>query len=249
MSKPKILLWDIESCYNIVVAHAIYKGYFLSPNDIIQERFLISGAWKWYGQKRVHAVSLLDDPKRFKRDHTDDYWVVSQLYGVVSEADAIVAHYGDNFDIKMLNARMIYHGFPPLPQVIQIDTWKMAKAKFKFNSNKLDYIAKYLGHEGKMPTPPGLWHRVLNGERKAIKEMVAYNKQDIEVLEFVFEKLKPFVPARINHQLFADRPVCPVCGSEHINYKGYTYTGQRKYRRYVCMDCGHNDRERKAVYG
>ena len=246
MSKPKILLWDIETSHNILAGFDLaWNGVPIT--NILQDWYMISAAWKWYGQKRVHGVTALDYPELFKQDYTDDYWIINQLYGTISEADAVVAHYGDNFDIKKLNTRMIQQGFGPLPPVIQIDTWKMAKAKFKFTSNKLDYIAKYLGHEGKAHTDNGLWLRCLAGDRKAIKEMLAYNKQDVEVLEFVFEKLKPFVPARINHRLFTDRPVCTVCGSEHINYKGYIYTGQRKYRRYVCMDCGHPDRERKSV--
>ena len=241
--KPKILLWDIETSHNILAGFDLaWNG--VPVGNILQDWYMISAAWRWYGQKRTYGVTALDYPELFAKDHTDDYWIINQLYGTISEADAIVAHYGDNFDVKKLNTRMIQQGFGPLPPVIQLDTWKMAKAKFKFTSNKLDYIAKYLGHEGKMETPTGLWLRCLDGEKKAIREMLAYNKQDVDVLEFVFEKL---VPAKVNERLFNSRAQCPSCGGEHINYHGYVYTKQRKYRRFQCLDCGNWDRERQAV--
>ena len=90
-----------------------------------------------------------------------------------------------------------------------------------------------------MDTPPGLWRRCFMGEKKAIKEMVDYNKQDIEVLDFVFERLYPFVPARVNYNLYGNElEACPGCGSHHVTKQGFKYTKANKYQQYRCSDCG-----------
>ena len=76
------------------------------------------------GSKSVKSVSLLDDPKRFKKDRTDDYHVVKTIRDTLADADMIIHHNGDRFDIRKINARLIYHGLYPLPKLVALDTLK-----------------------------------------------------------------------------------------------------------------------------
>lgn len=173
------------------------------PASILSERYIICAGWKWEGESKVHTVSVLDDPKRFEANPHDDYYVVSKLQDVLGEAGVLVHHNGDSFDQRYVATRALIHGMPPTPPVTTIDTCKVAKCKFLFNSNKLDYIAKVLGVGRKKVTSPGLWMRVLQGDPKAVKEMVgAYNKQDVLLLEKVFKKLQPYIPNHVNRELF-----------------------------------------------
>ena len=65
-------------------------------------------------------------------------------------------------------------------------TLKLSRSKFKFNSNKLDYIAKYLGMGEKIKTEFGLWKDiVLNKDKDAMAKMVKYCQQDVRLLEKV----------------------------------------------------------------
>lgn len=240
MSEPKILIWDIETSHTLAAIFSLFKDN-TTADSIIQEWYIICAAWKWFGDKKVEAVSVLDDPKRFDKNPNDDYYVVKTLHDVLSQADAIVHHYGDNFDIKKLNTRLVHYGFDPLPPIIQIDTYKICKSKFKFMSNRLDYVGKYLGVGGKMRTEPGLWLRCLQGQKQAVKDMVAYNKQDVELLEKVYVKLAPFAPTKLNMNHFYgddDEPVCPKCGGSHLQSRGYRYSVLSKFRRYQCQECG-----------
>lgn len=232
MTKPKILIWDIETFPNIVMSWSLWVDGMLPPDNIVQERSMICGAWKWYGEKTVHSVSI--DPA----NPTDDYEVVAVLHEVVSSADAIVHHNGDKFDMRWLRARSVFHGLPPIPPVIQIDTKKIAKAAFYFNSNKLDYLATFLGIGRKIKTEFGLWKECLKGNETALAKMVKYCKHDIALLEQVYEALTPYIPSRLNRVLFADREVCQHCGSKHIQYRGFYYTRTNKFRRYSCTECG-----------
>lgn len=232
MTKPKILIWDIETFPNIVMSWSLWVDGMLPPDNIVQERSMICGAWKWHGEKTVHSVAI--NPS----NPTDDYEVVAVLHEVVSSADAIVHHNGDKFDMRWLRARSVFHGLPPIPPVIQIDTKKIAKAAFYFNSNKLDYLATFLGIGRKIKTEFGLWKECLKGNEKALAKMVKYCKHDIALLEQVYEALTPYIPSRLNRVLFADREVCQHCGSKNIQQRGYYYTRANKFRRHQCTSCG-----------
>lgn len=245
-NKPKIILWDLETAHNVAAIFSLYEERTPHTN-ILQEKYIICAAYKELGAKSVKAVSVADDMDRFKADPNDDYYVVKHMHEVLSSADAIIAHYGDKYDLRFFNMRAIYHGLTPLPNIITIDTYKIAKSKFYFNSNRLDYLGKFLGFEGKMPTSPGLWLRCLSGDVKAIKEMVKYCKQDITLLEQVFEKLRPYAVAKLNSNLFTEEHVCPSCGSTDLIKRGFQYSRARKYQRYQCNSCGHWSKSNKSI--
>ena len=230
MSSPRILIYDIENSHSVAATFPVYKAN-ISHQCIIQDWFMFCASWKWHGEKRVYSTSLLDDPKRFKKDYTDDYHVVKELHAVISQADAIVAHNGDAFDIKKFAARAIYHGLPPLPAVVQIDTLKMARSKFKFTFNKLDYLGEFLGVGKKLKTDINLWMDCLFGDEAALKKMVRYNKVDVKVLEKVYDILAPWCPSKLNHNHFTSDKVCAKCGSgDWTSYskERLTLTGKMK---------------------
>lgn len=242
-TKPIIRVYDLETSLNIVSAFSLFNKMPLPHSSIMQERTLICGSWKDLGKKKIYSVCVN------AKDVTDDKAVVKAVHKMLSESDAAVAHFGDAFDMKMFNTRAIKHGLDPIHNVIQIDTYKMAKAKFRFNSNRLDYLGEYLEVGKKIKTDHELWIRCLLGEAKALKEMVTYNRQDVNLLEKVYLKLRAWhkIP-QVNQTLWGDgtRDVCESCGSKHINYRGYERTKQRKYRAYQCQDCGHWGRSRHS---
>jgi hypothetical protein len=234
---PRILLYDIETSLQLVSVFQLKYNDYIDPDSIVQERHVISVCYKWLGENKVHAISLLDDPKRFAKDPHDDTYVVKTFYDVMASADCIVAHNGDQFDSKYLKTRMLVHGLPPLPPITSIDTYKVAKQHLLFNSNRLDYLGKLLGFGGKKSTPKGLWLKVLNGDKKAIQVMVDYNRRDVTLLEQVFLKLRPFVQNHINRGLFG-KEGCPRCGSKHVQHRGLHKAISRTYQRMQCQSCG-----------
>lgn len=233
----KILFWDIETGYNVANIFSLYQKYV--PFEALQsERYIICASFKDRSGKRVQSVSLLGDRERFRNDPTDDFYVVSRTHEILSAADAVIAHYGDSFDMKFFNARCIYHGLPPVKDLIQVDTHKMAKKKFLFNSNKLDYLGEFLGVGRKITTARDLWTRCLAGNASAVREMVAYNKQDVLLLEKVFERLSPYCATKLNLAVGAGDIVCPSCGSCRMTKQGLKRTTTRVYQQYKCNACG-----------
>ena len=239
---PRLLFWDIETSHNLVAVFKLFKQDYIGHENLLQERFIICASWKWAEMTRVESVSGLDHMTRWLRKPHDDYHVVKTLHGVLSEADIIVAHNGDRFDTKFVEARMIYHGMKPLPPLISIDTLKVAKKRFLFNSNRLDYLGAYLGVGRKQPTTSGLWLRVLKGDRAAIREMVRYNRRDVLLLERVFEKLRPYVAAR----LVSSVQNCPRCAAGRLQARGFQQSLVATYQRYQCLQCGGWSRKLKS---
>lgn len=236
MTKPRVLLYDIETTHNVVASFDLRDEYTPHTN-IIQERYIVCACWQWLGEGKIHSVSVLDDPKRYAKNPHDDYHVVKTLVGLFEEADVVVAHNGDQFDNKYVVTRAIKHGMKAVPPVASIDTYKIAKNKFKFNSNRLDYLGKYLGFGGKKSTPAGLWLDVLNGSRKAVKIMVDYNKRDITLLNKVFTAFTPYIPNYMSRELFGGTG-CPRCGSGKVQSRGVHVAISRTYQRYQCQKCG-----------
>lgn len=246
MAKPRILLWDIETTHNVVAKFSLREEYVPHTN-IIQERYIVSAAWKILGDPKVHSVSVLDDPERYAKNPHDDFYVVQKLHLEMEKADLIVAHNGDKFDTRWLAGRILFHNLPPLPPIPSIDTYKVAKHAFDLNSYRLDYIGKYLGLGGKKSTPPGLWLKVLQGDRKAIETMLVYNRRDVRLLEDVFKRLRGFVPAHLNLQLIdPDHKGCPRCGSTQVQSRGEHRSITQVYQRFQCVSCGGWFRLRKA---
>lgn len=248
---PKILLWDIESSHNLCLSFGIYEQDIPYENILI-DRHIFCISYRWYGENKTHTISVLDDKKRFKSNIHDDSYVVEEFSKVVNEADAICGHYAKHFDLPMINARLVVNKLPPLPKVIELDTKDLASKYFLFNCNKLNYLAKLLGHKGKIENPKDLWIKCFQGDEKALKQMIKYNRQDVDALYFVFERLMPFMKNYpLNSSMFLRGARCsnPVCGSTDIEWRGWNFTRVNKYRRFVCRICGAWSDERKAFTG
>lgn len=239
-TNPRILLWDIETMPNVAAVFRLFGQDYISPDNLLQERYMVCASWMWLGEDEVHSVSVLDDPKRYKKDPHNDYAVLKKLHEVMHEADVIVHHNGRAFDSKYLATRLLIQGFSPLPPIPQVDTMAIAKRRFMFNSNKLDYIAKALGVGRKLHTSIDLWMTILKGGKeaeKSIEYMVEYNQQDVFILRDVFLKLRPWYPDYINRLMFNPTELaCPFCGSKQYQSRGEHKAKTRSYKRYQCSN-------------
>jgi len=184
----KKLFFDLEVSANIVFSWRIGKDVDLSPDSIIQERAIICACYKWEGDDRVYSL---------KWNKGDDKDLLEKFSKIIDSADEVVTQNGDAFDIKWLRTRCIYHGIPVSPKFNSIDTLKMARSGFKFNSNKLDYMGKFLSLGQKIKTEYNLWKDItLNNSKVAMDKMVEYCKQDVTLLEQVYQKLQAFSPVK-----------------------------------------------------
>lgn len=250
MAGPRITLWDIETTHNLAAVFQLKHNDYINADNIVQERIIVCAAWKELGKKKVSAVSTLDNVASRKGKWLDDTDVCRTLHTVLAESDVIIAHNGDEYDIKFTKGRMLVHGLPPLPPILSIDTLKVARKQFLLNANNLNYLGSLLKVGNKKPTKQGLWLKVLQGDESAIRQMVTYNKEDVRLLERVFLKLRPHIADHTNRQLFGTtghgRLDCPRCGSADVQSRGIHRAMTQTYQRYQCKACAGWFRERRA---
>jgi DNA polymerase elongation subunit (family B) len=241
-SKTKILLFDIETMANL---GWVWGKYEQNVIDFKQEWFILCFAYKWLGEKKVHTVSI-NQSEKYKPQFKNDYDVVKKLHELFSEADVIIAHNGDAFDIKKVFARFIYHGFTPPEEFKSIDTKKVAKRYFNFTSNKLDDLGRYLGLGRKLAhTGWDLWESCYEGDEKAWKMMLAYNKQDVLLLEAVYLRLLPYIKNHPDHNIYnGERGKCPNCFSSRLQKYGIKKQKNWDNQTFKCLDCGARPSER-----
>lgn len=236
MGAPKIALIDIETAPISGLSWTIYDTNLI---HVLEPTFILCYAIKWLGQKRVTTHALCDFDGYAKNKKTDKA-LCGLLWKDLDRADVVIAHNGDAFDIKKINSRLAVHGFKPPSPFKQIDTLKIARRNFKFDSNKLDNIGGYLEVGHKLPhTGKHLWLGCMNGDPKAWRMMRRYNAQDVVLLEKVYEKVKSWDRSHPNLAVYDDTLGCPVCRSTHTRKNGFHVNKTRKAQRHHCQDCGH----------
>jgi DNA polymerase elongation subunit (family B) len=234
MTKRKRLYFDLESSPNIgFFWEAGYKKNIDSSN-IIKERGIICICYKWEDAKDVHALQW---------DHKqNDKRMLEAFIKVANEADELVGHNGDRFDLAWIRTRCLFHGLSMFPKYTTIDTLKIARQKFKFNSNKLNYIADFLGFGQKIKTDFSLWRNiVLNKDPKAMADMIKYCKKDVVLLEKVHKELAKHMEAKTHYGVVfgAHRGSCPECGSDElVKQRDRVLASGLRRIIYKCNTCG-----------
>lgn len=238
--EPNILIFDIET----TPAKSWHWRHYqenISPIQCIEETTLLCYAAKWLGNPMIDFTR-----KKAKSDKA----VCQELWNLLDRCDLAVAHNLRKFDAKVFNARCIKHGMPPPSPYKTVDTLQVAKAVGKFGINKLDYLSRYLGSQGKMEHEGfALWLKCMKNDPDAWERMEKYNIQDILELETLYLALRPWHKQHPNVGIMCTdvgAPRCIVCGSVNLKDEPQaSYTAAGVYPTVRCRDCGKPMRTRK----
>lgn len=230
----KRLFWDIETSPNLVYSWRIGYNLSLQPHDIVKERAIISIAYKWEHEDEVKILTW--------DENQCDKKMLEEFVKVLHSADESVAHNGKRFDEKWLRTRCIFHRIPTFPRYKSLDTLLKAKQGFNFNSNKLDYIAKYLGVGAKLQHEGfEMWRKIIEDkDPEALKAMCDYNKVDVVVLQDVYHALKSYVSPETHEGVILgkEKHSCPYCGGEESELLKNTVTTKGTIQRVMeCNNC------------
>jgi uncharacterized protein YprB with RNaseH-like and TPR domain len=237
MGAPRVCFIDIET--------APIKGYAWGMFEtnlvhVIEPTYILCYAIKWQGEKKITTRALPDYPG-YAKNKKSDKALCGDLWKDLSEASVIIAHNGDSFDLKKIKSRLLVNGYPPPSPFKTIDTLKISRREFKFDSNKLDNIGRYTKLGGKLPhTGMDMWIGCMDrDDPKSWRMMKRYNAHDIVLLEGVYEQIKGWDKSHPNLAAYDDKPGCPVCRSDNVQARGTNVAKTRKTQRLHCQDCGH----------
>lgn len=232
-----ILFYDVETAPSLAYVWKIWKEN-IGTNQLLDSGRVISWAARYLGDP--------EDQYLFMSEHTHSHAeMIEGLHETLEEADVICAYNGDNFDRPVVNAEFLRAKLSPPAPSKQIDLYRVVKKNFRFISNRLEYVARHLGLEGKLDTGGfSLWARCLEGDPEAWETMEEYNAQDVFVLEELYHRLLPWIKDHPNHGIGKEGLVCPNCGGTHVQRRGTTTSVSYTYQRFQCQDCGTWSRQR-----
>jgi len=235
-NKPITLLFDIETMPNLVRTWRKWE-----QNVIWYERYgyIWSISWKYLDDKKVYHKNITDFPL-YKKDKYSDEALVEFIWSLVDNADIVIAHNGNAFDLKTITGRFIHYRLTPPKPYQKIDTKLLYKKYLNEDSNSLKDICKKHNLPNKLETGGEmLWELCEQGDEKAIKKMATYNNGDVVSLEAAYKLVLPYVTNHPNVGLInGDKIACPNCGSLNVQRRGYNLTRVSKLQRWQCRDCG-----------
>lgn len=229
----KIILLDIETSPNLAYVWGKYE------QDVIE----YESEWDLlcWTVKELEGKSLT----RGLCDVKNEKQLVKELWEQLNEADVVIAHNGDQFDLKKANAKFSFYRFSPPKPYKTVDTLKVARKYFGFNSNKLNDLGKHLDLGVKVETGGfKLWRGCMEGGKESWRNMKKYNAQDVLLLEKVYLHFRPWIENHPNITLDATLKACPACGSPNLIRRGFRYLKSTIAPQYSCNDCGKWIREK-----
>lgn len=226
---PRILFIDIETRPIVAEVWSLYNVERIGLNQVREFGGTICVGAKWAGEKRTRFFS------NWQHGHEQMLRSVHELW---EQAGAICGYNNDRFDNRKLKGEFLKAGLPPPKPVASIDVFKTVKREFGFDSNKLQHVADLLGvgsklqHEGH-----ALWTKVLQGDPKAQRTMERYCKQDVRLLEQVYDRLLPWISThpKLDHDV---RGNCNKCGSTHLTSQGWKPSNGFRTQSLKCQNCG-----------
>ncbi len=192
---------------------------------------------KWLNGKQI--TRALSDYQGYKPHARDDKALLQDLWTYLNDAEVIVAHNGQAFDVRTINARFAKHNIrPPSPYRV-VDTLKQARRIAAFDSNRLNDLGTYLNIGEKLRTGGAdLWFDCMAGVPAAWRHMKKYNAQDVILLEKLYLRLLLWMFSHPNMANGYGPGLCPKCGSSQITQQGWRRNATTAYQRFQCSSCG-----------
>ncbi len=240
--KLKVLIFDIETLPGEVYAFSP-KIRFAAYSTWKRYPFMAQWSAAWLGGGPVMSDSVTPQEVVDR----DDSRVVQSAADLLREADIVLAHNGDSFDIPWIRGRVWIHDQEPLGPIASIDTRKLSSRDFNFPHNNLDaLISEKLGRR-KIKTDFSWWSSIIEtaeaGDFEAcqrhLNKMLRYCKKDTKDLRDLFESMVPHVSRLPRLVDTTESMFCPYCGSDSLQKRGTRKkrTGAHTYQQYQCNNC------------
>lgn len=227
--KPKILIIDIETRPALSYHWKTFKEN-IGVDQIVEPGGILCVGYKWFGEREVDVLTEWELGTDVMLQMTLD---------LIQQADLVVGKNSVRFDIPWIRTELLKYNIGSMGPITHVDLEKQARNNFRFLSNKLDFIADYLGigHKVKHEGFP-LWRKVMEGNEAARKKMKRYCAGDIRITERLYKKMRSHMT---DHPFMGSTPTqnCSVCG-HRTEGRGWTRTPSYMVQKVHCLnkDCG-----------
>lgn len=248
INKDKGIVIDIETSPTKVLMYGnIYEPVVVKILDHTQ---ILSMAYRRIGENKTHYIGQ-NSFGSYKKGKLNDKCLLVAISEVLKDADYIVGHNSDNFDIKTIKERIIYHRLSPLPDIPSLDTKKLIKGVTKLPSNKLQHVTEFLKNGGKMPHGGmDMFIGCMAGDEKEWKMNEKYNKQDVDITYKDFIDILPYVKLPNTYSRMNNKDVnCsnPTCKSLNLVLHKKRRRVNGFVNQYQCNECGRYTTDTRVV--
>lgn len=242
----KILLFDIETAPMEVYVWGLKYNNYISPDNIIKDYSVLCWSAKWLFDSEIMAEKVTGEMAVNRQDEP----ILKNMWKLLDEADVVVVQNGKKFDIPKLNTRFLRAGYSPPMYYQVVDTKEVMAKNFGFSSNKLDYATQFLGIKGKEEMVFEDWVQCVRGSEEHLQKMMTYNQDDVKIMEELYLRIRPWIPAHANLGIFVDtdKDCCPNCQSTELKWSGKYATQLGLYEGFRCRSCGAIGRATKKKY-
>lgn len=190
---PKIFYFDIERAPGEAYYYDRKVDYI--PTHMLKEQpFIICWAGAWLDRdcdfQYVYSQRLRSDEAMQK----DDRRIMTGLRECLEVADYVVGHNVAGFDVKKVNNRFLQLGIPAPAMYKTIDTLKLSRKYFPFESNGLDYISVKLGGHPKIEIHWDNWKGIVEtGDPQLLDKAEMYCRGDVREGVGIFCKMNEWI--------------------------------------------------------
>jgi uncharacterized protein YprB with RNaseH-like and TPR domain len=146
----------------------------------------VEGSDKIYGRcvKAEEMKNVLD--KNIVQDCIND----------MKNFDELITYNGTRFDFTFLRTRALKNkiDFPKYMDLMHKDVYYMAKGRLRLHRKSMEVVAYSLGIPGKTHVIGDKWiNATIRHDQKCLNEILEHCKEDVTVLEKVYNQLKDYV--------------------------------------------------------
>lgn len=246
MTKPIIATIDIET----YPAKVLMYGNTYEPVivKILDFEKILSMAYK-IGDGKTKYIGL-NTIKGYKAGDLDDKKLMIEISKILNNVDYICGQNSDDFDLKKIRERIMFHKLPAIPYIPTLDTKKLFKQVSKLPNNKLNTISQFTGNGQKVShSGTDLFIACGNGDKKAWKLNEIYNKQDVEITYADLMSVMPYIKlpqSGVKEVGETMKCISPTCdGMMHKSKRRLTVAGYKQ--QWQCNKCGRYHTPNKVV--
>jgi hypothetical protein len=185
-----VLYIDTEISKSLVLNYGLrVPSKYISPDNLLKQYYMISWSASYMDNDHVWHGCVSSKAARA----WDDGQILAKLNRLMHSADIIAGHNVDAYDMKRCNTRFLKHGLEPVTGKRTFDTLKIARQKFAFESNRLDYIAQRLGLRPKDDITNEDWNNIVRtGDKATLQKVDKYCQGDVNEGKGVYVRLAKY---------------------------------------------------------